>query len=131
MTRQDVGRRRGGGGCGGTPSPAFLLGLPALADSVPWRTARRLDAPVPVGDNAPSVWRRDALADPRPVSRTEPGRFADGILPDPFMARVYDRLAVSRARRRTRVVVRPRRRPARQAVPRPSPLRPHPVCPKG
>jgi hypothetical protein len=37
----------------------FLLGLPTLADSLLWRSARTVDAPVLLSANALSIWRRD------------------------------------------------------------------------
>jgi hypothetical protein len=44
--------------------------------------------------------------DLRPISRQHPGQFAYGMLPGPFMLRVFERLQELRKRRRPSVVVR-------------------------
>jgi hypothetical protein len=44
--------------------------------------------------------------DLRPISRRHPGQFAYGMLPRPFMLRVFERLQELRKRRRPSVVVR-------------------------
>ena len=44
--------------------------------------------------------------DLRPVARQRPGQFVYGVLPRPFMLRVFERLTALRARRRVSAVVR-------------------------
>lgn len=44
--------------------------------------------------------------DLRPIARDAPGRFVYGMLPGPFMRRVFDRIMALRQERRARVVMR-------------------------